>query len=714
MKKETKEIKSIESLEEKYLSALESMSGGTSAAKEGVQTAQTSKSDKKDIVTQDLVVEVSLDEMTVYLSASECEPFSIEDINKKLSQKGVVFGVDQEAVAQAAEKLRDSGGWPGKLVVARGQEGAGPILDYPFLTKTEIEKTGQTRWLIHGILINFAALKKVFSTDDVTTLTNISFRVKAVQPGEVLARLKANKQNIPGKNVYGLPIEDDIENLKAGEHVQYNNKDGTYTSMIYGYLYIEDNRMSVLSPVTIFPDKMTAYFINLPQVSPINYPTVKNFGTIRQLKGVKKPFINMSVLEEICTKFSEEEEMPTVIKIAQGSPPKPGTDARFNFLIETEVKAGTLRENDTIDLRERSSTVNSVAKGTLLAELIPATKGTLGYTLLGDKIKTTNGKDLTIKTNDGVRVEKKVGKLLYYAQKEGNVSYKDGFLALSSVYTINGDVNYDTGNVKVKTDLVVLGSVLPGFKVECAGNAIIKNSVEQGASIVVHGNLTVEKGIIGETTQVMVFGDLKTDFVQDANIIARGDVTVKSYLFNAILRAGGQVKILREAGRKGGRAVGGIICATKCIELTTIGSPTTKNTVVALQPDPEMLAQLKKLTQQEKDISYNITKILRTLNLTTADPVKIRAILAKVPADKKEMYIKLLGNLKSLITNQQLYEERKLEIQTRIEETLQKAFIRVAGEFYQGNEVQIGSKKYVPKSDMGPSIFQLKDDRITF
>jgi uncharacterized protein (DUF342 family) len=237
-------------------------------------------------------------------------------------------------------------------------------------------------------------------------------------------------------------------------------------------------------------------------------------------------------------------------------------------------------------------------------------------------------------------------------------------------------------------------------------------TVENGATVMAGGNLTVDKGIVGADSKVVVLGNLCTNYIQDAEVIVKGNVLVKSYLFNCSLIASGTITVLKEQGAKSGRAVGGILCSSKEIRLSTIGSAANPATVVAVRPDPEMISSLKKLEEQALFCTQNIAKISHSLPFDSFDPVQIKAILAGVPAAKREGMILLLTNLNKLIKNRKTLTEAMAKIRNILDMNLQQAGIEVYQQVFKGSEIHIGNEKLVINEDMGTSSFQLRDGKI--
>jgi len=663
-----------------------------------------------------LHVVVSEDGMRASLVVKNCPPFEVAAIKEELQKHGVVYGLKEKAIANAVTALKTGAGWKGELLVAAGsQPGLHQLMDYHFLERGKDPSGKKHIWMAGGVPLFFGDVSEVFSAQSLEVIKKSGVCAKAVDPYEVIATLKGDVKSIQGYDVYGKPVGDLLTAPEAGENVEFDDEEGTYTSQSFGYLVLTEKTLSVVSPVWVPQDQMAMYFVNLNQAGKICFPYPENIQKMLVDREVHSTAALIESIEQLSAAFAAGRELPRTIKIAQGIPPIPGKDATFEFFHDTEVKAGTIREkDDSIDLKERNL-VTSVDKDTLLGEKTLPTKGVPGKTIYGTDVEAPDGKDRVISINEGVYEKPKdEGAVCYFAKVDGNLSYKKDNISIKESFGIEGDVDYSTGNIVVKTGLTIGGSVSPDFSVKSGGNTIIGGSVELGAEVFVDGDLSIKGGVIGESTKVIVIGNLEVGFIQDSEIVVKGDLVVNNYIFNGTVRASGEIRVRKESGSLGGKIIGGYVCATTGIDVPTVGSSTVRNTIVSLQADPVIIGKKQKMA---KDIDYcdqNISKMLRTLQVKRFDPVAIKSMLDKAPPEKKQMMVKILKTLQKFIKHRAETIEKKEQVKAYIEQCLKKATIRVASEFYEGNTVEIGKFKYVAQDDMKSSVFQLQNDMITY
>ncbi|MEW6218810.1 MAG: FapA family protein [Thermodesulfobacteriota bacterium] len=660
-------------------------------------------------------ITITPDRMAAFLRASGSGAWAVgaEDIFQALHRHGVVFGVDREAVGRAARLLQTTGGAREALLVARGLEPtAGQEPQFPFLARRKDPATGQPVWLAEGQLLDFSALAQTLAASSQEEMARTVCPARVVLPDEVLAVLSRGGGPEPGTDVLGQPVAAEPP-LMAGEHVRFVTADSSLRSMIYGYVHLEGHRLSVLSPLWIARDRMSAFLVRLPQTGTARPPTVQHLVSLLQLQGVSEGAIRQDRLEQAVAQLQQWDEAPRLVQVAWGFPPVPGRNARLTRFFETGVRAGTLKEGDFFDLKERHL-VTSVRAKTVLAEKILATRGSPGADLFGRKLKTTDGIDIAIACNDLVATEVSAEKVLYIARVNGVVSFDLGQLRVTECLEVPGDVDYATGNIEVTTSLVIAGSVTAGFTVKAGGDLRIQGTVELGATVVAQGNLVVEQGIIGATTRVAAGGSLRTAFIQDASVVAKGDILVLSYIHSASIRSGGTVTVLKDRDGRGGKIVDCTVCATRGINASAVGSMASQNTLLALDNSPEDLAALAKIREGIKQASENILKLTRSLGISSVTPEHLKALLAAAPAEKREALVRLLQALNQTIKQRAALIEDERALAARMERDLGEGVIRVTGTFFQGNTVQIGQRRLVAPEDLSPATFQLRDGGIVY
>jgi len=569
---------------------------------------------------------------------------------------------------------------------------------------------GQITWSVDGVQLDFPGLLAIKTAEDRQTIETAELKVKAVHAGERLISIYEEVCPDQGNDTNGNEPTDDPLPV-VGDNVRFNTHKNCFEASIYGYLMVIEGKISVMPPVWIAPSLQEVYYLNLAQASPASYPTQEDIESTLALLTIQESCALTCIIQKLCRDLPTDAEQRKTIKIAEANMPQDGEDAQIKLYIDTEKKAGAALSDGSLNMRERNI-ITSVQKGTLLAKKNLATTGYPGTTLFGKEIKQAPGRDIKIKAASGVTVVEHEDEILYFSATEGNVTWRNNELSVSDVFQVNGDVGYETGNIDVKTDLLIKGSVLPGFTVKALGNIKIHGAVENGAIIAAGGNLWVEKGIIGEDTRAAVVGDLTAAHIQDADIIVKGRAVISSYLFNANLKAGGAITVLKKQGERSGRIVGGVASSSVGVELSICGNPGNTHTVIAIAPNQDHIASKEKLEESQQDVKDNIAKISRTIPVKSIDAISIKAYLDKISPDQKAAIIKLLTNFSKLIKYQKKIVSKLQHISEKEQQLFKTAKIIVEKSVYQGSEIQFGKHSLRITQDIEAAKFKLEQDKI--
>jgi uncharacterized protein len=393
------------------------------------------------------------------------------------------------------------------------------------------------------------------------------------------------------------------------------------------------------------------------------------------------------------------------LPFARATPAVAGTDSRLEFDFDIRQKPGKLRDDGSIDLRQRNL-VRNVKAGQLLARIEPATAGRPGRTLAGEVLECTGGKDLEVVVGDNVRVDEGTGG--FFSEIDGVVSYEKGCISVRSLFTLDGDVDYLSGDLEVDNDLCVTGTVRSGFGISAGGNVTVVGNIENGAILKVKGDLAVGGGILGEKTRVGIAGDLRCQFIQNASVSARGHIWVGSYVRNASVRCGASLTVERGGGRLGGSITGGRSSAGESIRLHSAGSIADTPTVLAVLGDMPMQKRLERLAQERAFCDGNITKMLRTLGLEIPDAESVRRLMQSSAPNRRELYMKILQQVNLLGKRRRAVAEEENALQRDNAKHLEQASIVLTGTLHGRSDLYIGTAVYRCRTDIAGGRFILR------
>ena len=237
---------------------------------------------------------------------------------------------------------------------------------------------------------------------------------------------------------------------------------------------------------------------------------------------------------------------------------------------------------------------------------------------------------------------------------------------VNTVFDVRADIDYDVGNIDVPGDVQISGSVKPGFVVKAGGSVTIGGAVELGASVHAKGDVAVSQGILGDTTRVVALGDIETKHIQNSSVMAKGTITVGSYLFNAIVRSGNQVIVKSGGGECGGSIVGGEVIASLGIQARILGSESTDRTVVGIGANPEDGASQAQLEKAQSHVSSETLRLLRTLGVDSVDESELKQHIRRLPESRRQAALDIMRKLQELESKKTELVESKAALRVKV------------------------------------------------
>ncbi|MCI3918998.1 FapA family protein [Paenibacillus sp. TRM 82003] len=436
------------------------------------------------------------------------------------------------------------------------------------------------------------------------------------------------------------------------------------------------NQLSAAVAVSVSEDRMSA-FIQLIDPEMQESVTRDQLVELLHANGVLHG-LREEALDQFCAQPKSYAGTPLLA--AQGEPPVNGTDGYIDNLFSLEKKKRQPLEHvdGTVDYRELLQ-LNNASKGQLIAISIPPTKGTAGKNVCGEDVPGKDGKETRFKQGKNVVVDQEKTKM--YAVIDGLVTQTEkGKLNVFPVYEVNGDVDYHIGNIDFIGTVVVRGNVLSGFKIKAAGDIRITGGVE-GAELEAEGSIDIASGVFaGNKGQVKAGVNVKSSFLQEANVYAGQDVIVSQSILHSNVRAGKSVLC---NGTKG-FIVGGNVQAGELIVARTIGNTMSTATALEVGVAPELRNELQQLRASMKMIHENVDKSEKALHILDQ-----MAAAGTLTPDKQELRSKLLATKRTSHDELNALKERIWEIESSLDQ-VDKARVTISGTVYAGTKVVIG------------------------
>jgi len=329
------------------------------------------------------------------------------------------------------------------------------------------------------------------------------------------------------------------------------------------------------------------------------------------MEALNRETVTNGILEDVIDDLVKPKGKRGVpVLVAKGTLPKMGNEATVEYFFETAPKPKVMVEKDgRVDFRE-SSIIQQVEAGQLLAVKTPPLPGESGITVTGAPISGKIGMDVPLLRGTGTRFEDP-DKLRLVAEISGSAKLRgNGEVEVSERHVIDGDVDFETGNIRFNGTVIIKGNVLSGFEVVATGDVEV-NGIIEDATIHCGGNLLVRGGFIGQGKGIArVFGETHIKFLENQTVHGNGDVYIAEEIIHAHVISGG--KVLVKFGK--GAVIGGTIVAREGVQAKIIGNIHYIHTKVRAGIDPGLDEHIKKLDTIVENKGLVKTRVQEAIN----------------------------------------------------------------------------------------------------
>ena len=615
---------------------------------------------------------------------------------------GITSGIDEDVLEQLVTRARQS---PDRVIrghfpIAHGVRAKTPgRVDYSYLDG--VSEAGN---------LPYEQLLEAFAQEELEEVLARNVPTRVVIPGEKLAVVTSNTEAEANKDIFGRSASSEGPEalLRAGAHVKVLGN--SFISEIFGYACLHEGEVSVVSPLWVSPDNIEAHFVHFPQVgtrSALVRDWLLHLLQAREITyGAKQDEI-----DRLLHDFPDENETASFL-VACGVPPQEGEHTRIEYTFDPEKNSCEHLPDGSVDFRSRNTFV-AVKEGQLLAEISAPTPGKAGIDLTGKTISVSPGRPRRYQAGKNVGAKSEGGApKSFYAEKEGNVKVHKDIVSVSPTIYIDGDVDYDLGDIEAGKDVHITGSVRSGFSIKAGGSVLIGGTVESGACLNAREDVIAAQGIVGETTRVMALGNVQTKYIQNSSVMARGSIIVGSYLLNADVHAGGKLVVHAGGGERGGSIVGGRTFSSTGVEARLVGSSTTDRTLVGIGPDPDIAVQLHKLGKGLDRCQHNILRLFRTLDIREIRASHFKDIIERMPQSKRRHTMALLEQLKELVERKKKGIKMQQDLEKRSSKNVEKAQVAVSGTAFNGVQIHMGGDSLTLDEDLLRPLFYKTVDGI--
>lgn len=480
----------------------------------------------------------------------------------------------------------------------------------------------------------------------------------AIEPQQIFSELAAE-----GVTECDQDLVDETVAAMAGTPVKIGAP--VERKSIPGQIYCRMNQDEMQVFVRVVPPKNGGVPVTKDQI-------LAELNRLRVVHGVDEDSVQRAV---DLTQAGEE------VLVATGTPMEPGQNAQLEYNFRTSGMVIQPKElaDGRVDFYNLDL-VENVLSGAVLVTKKPLTNGVEGKTVTGRTIPTKPGKDIVIKA--GKNTELIDDNTTLIATANGHVVNQGGKISVFPIYEVPGDVNLSTGNVEFVGNVVVKGNITEGFVVKAQGDVEVRGSIA-GGNVIAQGHLQVKNGIQGMGKNIInVEGNVFTKFIENATVVAKGDIVVGEAIMHSKVSAGANVMV---GGRKG-VIVGGLVRAAEEITAKIVGSNLATSTELEAGVQPELRERYNKAEKELADTQINLEKTQKAFVMLKT----MEQTYGELPTDKKAMLVKVSrAQYQMMAMIQQLQEEFQ-----RIREELESSGngkINVSNIIHSGVKVTIGN-----------------------
>jgi len=426
--------------------------------------------------------------------------------------------------------------------------------------------------------------------------------------GKVAERRAEEKLNLRGVTNFDSALVSKVVRHADGEYIKVGD---------YQFNTVNQSSMSV----DITDMEMRAYMTVTPPG-----PGGADLSFEEILGLLKSGGIVHGIDDEAIRTFIDYPAYNEKVLVAEGTKPQNGMDAQilYNFNVyrdEVQLK----EKNGRVDFRELNL-VENVEAGQILATKKPPEEGKSGRAVTGKSLPAKAGRNIQIEIGKNVKISD--DGMSAISTINGQVLLVAGKINVEPIYTVEGDVNFKTGNILFLGTVYVKGNVEDGFTVKAAGNIEIMGSVGK-CLLDAEGEIIVHQGILGKNEgKVRAGSNLVAKFIENARVEVDENVLVSDGIIHSFVDA--NKRILCQGKRAS--IVGGRLRAANEIHAKTLGSVAGTETILEVGIDPKRKEKLSQALKRKEELEKQLEELLR--NISTLENLK--KVQRNFPEDKQK------------------------------------------------------------------------------
>lgn len=372
---------------------------------------------------------------------------------------------------------------------------------------------------------------------------------------------------------------------------------------------VEVGELKNIVDLFVSPDKLNAYVtVNLEE---------DNFRTRDEVVDLIKEVLR----ENGITYGYELEQLRSIpyrkkFLLAKGKAPVDGKDAILTYYEPSNHKpkadeSGNVNHYD-LDI------IDNVVVGQWLGKKLPATSGVNGVDVYGDVVFAKAGRDYKLKYDNRSikRVINPDASEELFARINGAVKFEKGRVLVDNHLIIQGDVDFNTGNINFDGYVTITGTVQDKFEVRATYDISIDGSMGIGAVGLIEsekGSVLIKGGINGKgMARIVAFQDVITKYANESFIEAGNNVHIGHYAMDSEIHA---KKIILPPDQ--GRIIGGRTFASHRIETGSVGNKYEKPTRIFVEgfERQSILEALVFYENKDREQSRILKRLKKELNV---------------------------------------------------------------------------------------------------
>jgi len=350
--------------------------------------------------------------------------------------------------------------------------------------------------------------------------------------------------------------------------------------------------------------------------------------------------------------------------------------------------------------------LTKIDKGEILAQKLPAAEGTAGIDVFGNQLPST-GADIQFPPGENTYLGTEG--LTLYSGVSGYIEYDGESLSVREQLIISQDIDYNAGEVHFAGPIIIHGDVRSGHMVWSEEDIEIYGCVEGANVVSTAGSLRVHNGINGlERSKIEVGKHVYADYIQDAHIIAGGNVVINRYVTRSDIESNGPVTILGDIGL----VRGGITWSEQRIETNVAGSTACIPTTFIIRPklSAEDQRQVHSLEARQQTLESHQQSIRRRLDFLSLLSKRQHTL-----ADRHQQEVQLLSEELIGISQEILRIEdqrRTLESVDQNNMNYNRTLVQINKKIYPGVRFLVGKEELLVQEEIDGAEVRLMNDHL--